>query len=99
MHRTPLGHCAERVGRRRERGTGLELLEPQSATGANAAGYPVLLHWLDVPVDAVVQRARTRGPHTVGAVASGDRKSTRLNSVPNAHLVCRLLLEKKIHTE
>src|SRR3546814_6845094 len=26
-----------------------------------------------------------------------DRKSTRLNSVTNAHLVCRLLLEKK-HT-
>src|SRR3546814_4179041 len=27
-----------------------------------------------------------------------DRKSTRLNSVTNAHLVCRLLLEKKKHT-
>src|SRR3546814_1583139 len=27
-----------------------------------------------------------------------DRKSTRLNPVPNAHLVCRLLLEKKKHT-
>src|SRR3546814_13243841 len=27
--------------------------------------------------------------------ASPDRKSTRLNSVTNAHLVCRLLLEKK----
>src|SRR3546814_11058296 len=26
-----------------------------------------------------------------------DRKSTRLNSVTNAHLVCRLLLEKKKH--
>src|SRR3546814_5505095 len=25
----------------------------------------------------------------------GDRKSTRLNSSTNAHLVCRLLLEKK----
>src|SRR3546814_3201058 len=38
-----------------------------------------------------------------GAVASRedesivDRKSTRLNSVTNAHLVCRLLREKKIH--
>src|SRR3546814_3621774 len=28
-------------------------------------------------------------------VATRDRKSTRLNSVTNAHLVCRLLLEKK----
>src|SRR3546814_5660483 len=27
--------------------------------------------------------------------ALGDRKSTRLNPVTNAHLVCRLLLEKK----
>src|SRR3546814_5997399 len=27
------------------------------------------------------------------AVMAGDRKSTRLNSVTNAHLVCRLLLE------
>src|SRR3546814_6523352 len=25
----------------------------------------------------------------------GDRKSTRLNSITNAHIVCRLLLEKK----
>src|SRR3546814_9763533 len=28
-----------------------------------------------------------------------DRKSTRLNSVTNAHLVCRLLLEKKKYYE
>src|SRR3546814_9499922 len=28
-----------------------------------------------------------------------DRKSTRLNSVTNAHLVCRLLLEKKKTTD
>src|SRR3546814_9676704 len=28
-----------------------------------------------------------------------DRKSTRLNSVTNAHLVCRLLLEKKKNTK
>src|SRR3546814_10502521 len=29
------------------------------------------------------------------AQSPSDRKSTRLNSVTNAHLVCRLLLEKK----
>src|SRR3546814_10440885 len=46
-------------------------------------------------------------PHPPGGVASttcrppgadhvtADRKSTRLNSITNAHLVCRLLLEKK----
>src|SRR3546814_5249704 len=28
-------------------------------------------------------------------IAAVDRKSTRLNPVTNAHLVCRLLLEKK----
>src|SRR3546814_2108525 len=28
-------------------------------------------------------------------IVEGDRKSTRLNSITNAHLVCRLLLEKK----
>src|SRR3546814_3461037 len=33
------------------------------------------------------------------APAPGDRKSTRLNSSTNAHLVCRLLLEKKKKTK
>src|SRR3546814_8315857 len=32
------------------------------------------------------------------ADAAQDRKSTRLNPVTNAHLVCRLLLEKKKKT-
>src|SRR3546814_3303312 len=31
----------------------------------------------------------------LGHPAPGDRKSTRLNSITNAHLVCRLLLAKK----
>src|SRR3546814_6661067 len=30
-----------------------------------------------------------------GSIVLLDRKSTRLNSVTNAHIVCRLLLEKK----
>src|SRR3546814_4162003 len=33
--------------------------------------------------------------HGARAAGGEDRKSTRLNSVTNAHLVCRLLLEKK----
>src|SRR3546814_8121828 len=37
-----------------------------------------------------VERAGVRPP----ALPPADRKSTRLNSVTNAHLVCRLLLEK-----
>src|SRR3546814_4938710 len=54
-------------------------------SGANRAGLvglPVWM-WVDQPTDV------TFGPITA------DRKSTRLNSVTNAHLVCRLLLEKK----
>src|SRR3546814_5676495 len=40
--------------------------------------------------------AVARGERVAIVGASGtDRKSTRLNSVTNAHLVCRLLLEKK----
>src|SRR3546814_1588429 len=37
------------------------------------------------------------GPKTIDGIEHGieDRKSTRLNSITNAHLVCRLLLEKK----
>src|SRR3546814_5601443 len=33
--------------------------------------------------------------HISNHKSNTDRKSTRLNSVTNAHLVCRLLLEKK----
>src|SRR3546814_5546658 len=33
-----------------------------------------------------------------GRFSALDRKSTRLNPVTNAHLVCRLLLEKKKQT-
>src|SRR3546814_3834723 len=32
---------------------------------------------------------------TIGAMTTQDRKSTRRTPVTNAHLVCRLLLEKK----
>src|SRR3546814_1270119 len=40
-------------------------------------------------------------PQLFNKYQSLDRKSTRLNSITNAHLVCRLLLEKKnnIHTK
>src|SRR3546814_6286884 len=42
-------------------------------------------------------RSRCPGHHHHGNArhALEDRKSTRLNSITNAHLVCRLLLEKK----
>src|SRR3546814_1002247 len=61
---------------------------------------------LDVERAAVLRRAHDEIPHQAiageclrGVLDQGlvgrDRKSTRLNSVTNAHLVCRLLLEKK----
>src|SRR3546814_8638051 len=47
------------------------------------------------PQRAAADRARRRRRLLAGQPAGTDRKSTRLNSVTNAHLVCRLLLEKK----
>src|SRR3546814_1177222 len=43
------------------------------------------------------KRARSShlGKRALGSRGIVDRKSTRLNSITNAHLVCRLLLEKK----
>src|SRR3546814_7746153 len=39
------------------------------------------------------------GVAAMGALSALDRKSTRLNSVTNAHLVWRLLLEKKKNSD
>src|SRR3546814_8125792 len=44
-----------------------------------------------------ISRMRTGDKNRVTAPLP-DRKSTRLNPVTNAHLVCRLLLEKKKNT-
>src|SRR3546814_10047145 len=50
----------------------------------------------------MIREGRFPAPYKLSPFASRwsereivDRKSTRLNSVTNAHLVCRLLLEKK----
>src|SRR3546814_10178963 len=41
-------------------------------------------------------RSENSGPRTcVGSGSGADRKSTRLNTVTNEHIVCRLLLDKK----
>src|SRR3546814_8107013 len=50
----------------------------------------------DLVADTPTDPAKLLNPDTlVFAYTPVDRKSTRLNSVTNAHLVCRLLLEKK----
>src|SRR3546814_4444243 len=55
------------------------------------------LHHLGIPSDqADAREGRRCSPITPKTYRNrSDRKSTRLNSVTNAHLVCRLLLEKK----
>src|SRR3546814_10106808 len=50
-----------------------------------------------IAVDAEGAFAQREGGVNEAAGVLGDRKSTRLNSSTNAHLVCRLLLEKKKH--
>src|SRR3546814_3418331 len=45
----------------------------------------VPMHWTD----------QLSAASRIDAVVNADRKSTRLTPVTNAHLVCRLLLEKK----
>src|SRR3546814_1989814 len=49
----------------------------------------------DLPDAAVFGRDQILTAIPVGLPSDLDRKSTRLNSITNAHLVCRLLLEKK----
>src|SRR3546814_3755096 len=48
-------------------------------------------------LELVGRETLQRQPAPGEAVDAEDRKSTRLNSITNAHLVCRLLLEKKKH--
>src|SRR3546814_10709272 len=46
--------------------------------------------------DEIIENIDLGGPAMVRSSAKNhDRKSTRLNPVTNAHLVCRLMLEKK----
>src|SRR3546814_6649157 len=78
--------AARRAGHRRSRhGVG--------QGGATHRAAPIF-HRPDFP-DPDPAGARPRAPLSLHPQPRPDRKSTRLNSVTNAHLVCRLLLEKK----
>src|SRR3546814_7920644 len=97
----------EAAGRIRGRGMNVELRElvRQHEDGAaqlqldvaDAAAGLDETELLAGPENALVEVHRLlRGPGAqIDEELVQDRKSTRLNPVTNAHLVCRLLLEKK----
>src|SRR3546814_9653788 len=82
-HRETKGHQADAVGAR-------GLFRPDETLRRGPAGATIF------------DRPRGRDPALFvenfmpgEEILLGDRKSTRLNSVTNAHIVCRILLEKK----
>src|SRR3546814_4494233 len=109
MHRAGVGGAGQRrVGfgigwRKIFVGAGEEALKAASRTEVVVvaivpcvvlAGRRIDLHAADRIGDRAVASGRPRRRRAAGCAARIDRKSTRLNSVTNAHLVCRLLLEK-----
>src|SRR3546814_8460028 len=82
---------------------GLLMLRNWPADGARAedAAAAAEIDWLIRLIDGVrAARAALNVPAgaKIAMIVNGDPKSTRLNSLTNAHLVCRLLLEKKTQT-
>src|SRR3546814_10913558 len=67
-------------------------LRPQYVTSPASDG---LSHFGTLSVHLTTVPLWSRCSKASGRPAIADRKSTRLNSVTNASLVCRLLLEKK----
>src|SRR3546814_7361669 len=84
---------------------GAEAVRPQGAR--THSSHERLQRRSDLHADRADSRDQARaaeirpeaGRHRSGrdqrGIRAGDRKSTRLTPVTNAHLVCRLLLEKK----
>src|SRR3546814_3845553 len=79
-------------------------VDPPREQSVDAAQHGILL--MDQGRDAIPLRGEKgrqggvaakadHGGRTEGLIKARDRKSTRLTPVTNAHLVCRLLLEKK----
>src|SRR3546814_5487308 len=66
---------------------------------ADASEIPTAWGWLLLERGGRLKRAKLPERLTPAPLDRPfvDRKSTRLNSVTNAHLVCRLLLEQKNH--
>src|SRR3546814_8503115 len=67
-----------------------------SMRGTSPASVVMTAYATPTPKPAAASVVQVRAA-TTATEAPADRKSTRLNPVTNAHLVCRLLLEKKKH--
>src|SRR3546814_1001749 len=65
--------------------------DPQQLQNVVTAAEPLLLDQLSRRLAELANCAAAN----CREIEDLDRKSTRLNSITNAHLVCRLLLEKK----
>src|SRR3546814_8722942 len=72
-----------------------KVLEAAIEAGADDVESDADGHAIWVAVENLHEVARA----LEGVLGEADRKSTRLNSSTNAHLVCRLLLEKKKQTQ
>src|SRR5688572_31776011 len=72
---------------------------PLNAAGCVTSGEPIDFanrQPVEVTWNGLLQRARRNSkPQRRLRIASGDRKSTRLELQSQSNLVCRLLLEKK----
>src|SRR3546814_10158761 len=95
----------ESTGRsRRDRGGPTNGMKDQGKTGWRSASpsnfacrakrLRRLLAQRRAPCETATRANRQRSRHRIWSRSPIDRKSTRLNSVTNAHLVCRLRLEK-----
>src|SRR3546814_9062091 len=82
----------QRGGPRQGHATGGRLLS--SASGEVRELRSWIRHWRKSHVSRPLSDVISDGYIAIFCVVI-DRKSTRLNSITNAHLVCRLLLEKK----
>src|SRR3546814_6967090 len=67
-------------------------IEPAAAALSTGDGAEFVAPLAEPGAGGVVKLGRERPRSDAGRI---DRKSTRLTPVTNAHLVCRLLLEKK----
>src|SRR3546814_2274417 len=95
---TPREAARTAIAKLRELGIGRMIMisgDHQKVAESIAAEVGIDEAWGDLMPDQKVDAIRDLKAEQPVAMVGEDRKSTRLNPVTNAHLVCRLLLEKK----